>query len=245
MSARSSPPHPAPSARPSGGRPEARGGRHPRLRRRPGQGVLRRPRLAARRRLRLRQRLPGRPVHPPGRRPRSSSAPTSPPPRPARPRASTWSSPTSRRRATSSRPAASRSARSSTRRRRRQFRPTRSDGRVGGPADDGASYGSFATFSDPDGNALAAAGDHHPAARPHRHRRDDVRLGERPAQALLRAATAHGEHEKRNGGEYDEHWPDWYTAYLVAEQSGTELPRWSAPAEPRAAPPESAGAELA
>ena len=37
-------------------------------------------------------------------------------------------------------------------------------------------------------------------------------------QALVRAATAHGEHEARNGGEYDEQWPAWYAAYMVAEQ---------------------------
>jgi len=42
-------------------------------------------------------------------------------------------------------------------------------------------------------------------------------------QALIRAATAHGEHEKRTG-EYDEQWPAWYAAYMVAEQSGAELP---------------------
>jgi hypothetical protein len=41
--------------------------------------------------------------------------------------------------------------------------------------------------------------------------------------ALLRAAVAHGEHEKRTGTE-DPNWPDWYAAYLVAEQAGSELP---------------------
>ena len=44
------------------------------------------------------------------------------------------------------------------------------------------------------------------------------------AQALRRAAAAHGEHEKRMGGEYDVNWPDWYAEYMVAEQAGTELP---------------------
>ena len=44
------------------------------------------------------------------------------------------------------------------------------------------------------------------------------------SQALQRAAYAHGEHEKRNGGEYDEEWPDWYAAYMLAEQNGAELP---------------------
>src|SRR3984893_19398011 len=33
-----------------------------------------------------------------------------------------------------------------------QFQPNGTNGRVGGPAADHASYGSFATFSDPDGN---------------------------------------------------------------------------------------------
>jgi len=43
------------------------------------------------------------------------------------------------------------------------------------------------------------------------------------AAALRRAAAAHGEHEKRTG-EADANWPDWYAAYMVAEQAGTELP---------------------
>jgi hypothetical protein len=44
------------------------------------------------------------------------------------------------------------------------------------------------------------------------------------ASAFRRAEAAHGEHEKRTGGQRDENWPDWYAAYMVAEQSGTELP---------------------
>ncbi|WBB68060.1 VOC family protein [Micromonospora sp. WMMD812] len=43
------------------------------------------------------------------------------------------------------------------------------------------------------------------------------------AGALRRAAAAHGEHEKRIG-EADANWPDWYAAYMVSEQAGTELP---------------------
>ena len=43
------------------------------------------------------------------------------------------------------------------------------------------------------------------------------------ASALRRAATAHGEHEKRIG-QADPNWPDWYAEYLAAEQAGTELP---------------------
>jgi hypothetical protein len=41
---------------------------------------------------------------------------------------------------------------------------------------------------------------------------------------MIRAATAHGEHEKRIG-EADPDWPDWYAAYMVAEQAGTALPQ--------------------
>ena len=44
-----------------------------------------------------------------------------------------------------------------------------------------------------------------------------------PSSALRRAEAAHGEHEKRTG-ERDADWPDWYAAYMVAEQAGTELP---------------------
>jgi hypothetical protein len=43
------------------------------------------------------------------------------------------------------------------------------------------------------------------------------------ASALRRAEAAHGEHEQRTG-ERDENWPDWYAAYMVAEQAGSELP---------------------
>jgi hypothetical protein len=43
------------------------------------------------------------------------------------------------------------------------------------------------------------------------------------ARALKRAEAAHGEHEQRTG-ERDENWPEWYAAYMVAEQTGAELP---------------------
>ena len=44
------------------------------------------------------------------------------------------------------------------------------------------------------------------------------------AAALRRAGKAHGEHEARTGGAYDVNWPDWYAAYIAAEQSGAPLP---------------------
>jgi hypothetical protein len=40
---------------------------------------------------------------------------------------------------------------------------------------------------------------------------------------MRRASVAHGEHEKRIG-KADENWPDWYAAFMVAEQAGAELP---------------------
>ena len=44
------------------------------------------------------------------------------------------------------------------------------------------------------------------------------------ANVMRRASVAHGEHEKRIG-KADANWPDWYAAYMVAEQSGKELPQ--------------------
>ncbi len=98
-----------------------------------------------------------------------------------------------------------------------------SDGRVGGPAPDRTSYGSFASFSDPDGNGWLFQ--EVTTRRPGRidasatcfASTDDL------ASALRRAAAAHGEHEKRIGGA-DAMWPDWYAEYMVREQSGAELP---------------------
>jgi predicted enzyme related to lactoylglutathione lyase len=105
-----------------------------------------------------------------------------------------------------------------------QFRPGGVSGRLCGRAPDGATYGSYATFSDPDGNTwllqevtkrLAGRVD---AAETAFSSVPDL------AGALRRAAAAHGEHEKRAGQE-DANWPDWYAAYMVAEQAGTELPK--------------------
>jgi hypothetical protein len=44
------------------------------------------------------------------------------------------------------------------------------------------------------------------------------------AEALRRAAAAHGEHEKRIGAA-DENWPDWYALFMVRERAGEELPQ--------------------
>jgi catechol 2,3-dioxygenase-like lactoylglutathione lyase family enzyme len=104
-----------------------------------------------------------------------------------------------------------------------QFQPEGASTRITGPAPDGPSYRTYATFDDPDGNrwllqeittrlpgrvdstetTFASAGD--------------------LANAMRRAEAAHGQHEARTG-QRDEDWPAWYAAYMVAEQAGTELP---------------------
>jgi catechol 2,3-dioxygenase-like lactoylglutathione lyase family enzyme len=98
-------------------------------------------------------------------------------------------------------------------------------GRADGPSPARASYGSFASFSDPDGNGwlLQEITTRLPGRidSPTTVYASEADL----ANAMRRASVAHGEHEKRMGGEYDENWPDWYAAYMVAEQSGSELPK--------------------
>jgi catechol 2,3-dioxygenase-like lactoylglutathione lyase family enzyme len=105
-----------------------------------------------------------------------------------------------------------------------QFQPDGTSGRVSGPAPDHATYRSFATFSDPDGNGwlLQEITTRLPG------RIDDAQTSFASttdlASALRRAEAAHGEHEKRTG-QRDANWPDWYAEYMVNEQSGKELPQ--------------------
>ena len=98
------------------------------------------------------------------------------------------------------------------------------DGRVEGPATDRTTYGSFATFSDPDGNEWLLQ--EITTRLPGRIEANETAFASAAdlEDALIRAATAHGEHEARLGGKRDENWPEWYAAYMVAEQAGTELP---------------------
>jgi catechol 2,3-dioxygenase-like lactoylglutathione lyase family enzyme len=104
-----------------------------------------------------------------------------------------------------------------------RFRDADADDRAPGLAPEKSSYGSFASFSDPDGNGwlfqevtTRLAGRADPSATSFGSGRD-------LAGALRRAAAAHGQHEKRIG-ESDANWPDWYADYMVREQSGEELP---------------------
>jgi predicted enzyme related to lactoylglutathione lyase len=104
-----------------------------------------------------------------------------------------------------------------------QFQPEETGDRVGGPAPDRQSYSTFATFSDPDGNGWLLQ--EVTTRLPGRVESPDTTYSSVPAlaEALRRAAAAHGEHEQRTG-ERDEGWPHWYAAYMVAEQAGSELP---------------------
>jgi catechol 2,3-dioxygenase-like lactoylglutathione lyase family enzyme len=103
------------------------------------------------------------------------------------------------------------------------FHHAGTEGRVPGPDPQGTSYGSFASFEDPDGNGWVLQevttrlpGRLDPATTTFSSVSD-------LSAALQRAAAAHGEHEARTGQE-DPQWPDWYAKYMVSEQSGEPLP---------------------
>jgi predicted enzyme related to lactoylglutathione lyase len=86
------------------------------------------------------------------------------------------------------------------------------------------SYRSYASFSDPDGNGWLLQ--EVTARLPGRVEADTAFASSTDlASALRRAAAAHGEHEKRNGGQHDVNWPDWYADYIVKEQAGQPLPQ--------------------
>jgi catechol 2,3-dioxygenase-like lactoylglutathione lyase family enzyme len=94
--------------------------------------------------------------------------------------------------------------------------------RVGGLDPEHRSYHSFASFKDPDGNGWLLQ--EITARLPGRVEGDTTFTSSKElATALRRAAAAHGEHEKRTGGQ-DPNWPDWYADYIVREQAGKELP---------------------
>ena len=96
-------------------------------------------------------------------------------------------------------------------------------GKIRGAAPDHQSYGSYATFSDPDGNGWVLQ--EVTTRFPGRVAGDTAYASAADlAQALRRAEAAHGQHEKRMGGQRDENWPAWYAEYMVREQSGEELP---------------------
>jgi catechol 2,3-dioxygenase-like lactoylglutathione lyase family enzyme len=94
--------------------------------------------------------------------------------------------------------------------------------RVNGPDPEHRSYRSFASFSDPDGNGWLFQ--EITTRQPGRIDATATTFASANdlASAFRRAEAAHGEHEKRTG-QRDENWPEWYAAYMVAEQSGAKL----------------------
>jgi catechol 2,3-dioxygenase-like lactoylglutathione lyase family enzyme len=92
------------------------------------------------------------------------------------------------------------------------------------------SYGSFCSFSDPDGNTWLVQ--EVTTRLPGRIAADTAYASAADlVGALQRAEAAHVEHQKRTGRSHlfhrsaqDENWPAWYAAYMTAEQAGTDLP---------------------
>jgi len=104
-----------------------------------------------------------------------------------------------------------------------QFEGAASDTRLEGPDDKRESYGSFAVVHDPDGNAwlLQEVTMRFPG-RTNQNETTYASIADL-AGAMRRASVAHGQHEARTG-QADANWPDWYAAYMVAEEAGTALP---------------------
>ena len=95
--------------------------------------------------------------------------------------------------------------------------------RASGPDPQRRSYASFVNFTDPDGNLWQLQeitsrfpGRVDPATTTYSSVSE-------LASAMRRASAAHGKHEQKIG-HADENWPDWYAAYMVAEEAGVELP---------------------
>jgi catechol 2,3-dioxygenase-like lactoylglutathione lyase family enzyme len=101
------------------------------------------------------------------------------------------------------------------------FHHAGTEGRLSGPADGHADYGSFASFSDPDGNGwmLQEVRTRLPG------RVIGATFGSRAelAEALRRAKDAYSDYEQLTG-EADPDWPAWYAEYMVREQAEERLP---------------------
>jgi len=93
-----------------------------------------------------------------------------------------------------------------------QFQPDGSSGRVGGPVPDHASYRSFATFSDPDGNGWLLQ--EITTRLPGRGLSRDVAT---LTELLQEAEKGHGAYEPTAP---KHHWSGWYAAYVVARERG-------------------------
>jgi catechol 2,3-dioxygenase-like lactoylglutathione lyase family enzyme len=94
---------------------------------------------------------------------------------------------------------------------------------ISGPDPQRHSYASYVSFSDPDGNNwLLQEVTQRLPGRVDSNETTYASLSDL-ANAMRRAETAHGEHEKRTG-QRDADWPSWYAEYMIAEQSGKPLP---------------------
>ena len=98
------------------------------------------------------------------------------------------------------------------------------EGRGSGLHPERLSYRSRALFSDPDGNCWHMQ--EVMIRDPRRVEPGATSFGSESdlVSAFRRAQAAYGEHEKRIGRR-DTNWPEWYAAYMVAEQSGNNLPQ--------------------
>jgi catechol 2,3-dioxygenase-like lactoylglutathione lyase family enzyme len=103
--------------------------------------------------------------------------------------------------------------------------PFPAEARQPGPDPQRTSYGSFFSFTDPDGNTWLVQ--EVTTRLPGRIDATETAFASTAdlTSALLRAEAAHVEHEKRmERSGHDANWPAWYAAYMVAEQAGTGLP---------------------
>jgi catechol 2,3-dioxygenase-like lactoylglutathione lyase family enzyme len=105
------------------------------------------------------------------------------------------------------------------------------EARQPGPDPERASYGSFFSLTDPDGNTWLVQ--EVTKRLPGRVDATETAFASTAdlASALRRAEAAHAEHQKRSGRTHllhrsgrDEDYSAWYAAYMVAEQAGTDLP---------------------
>lgn len=100
-----------------------------------------------------------------------------------------------------------------------RFEPIGATNRIPGAAAEHQTYGSFASFDDPDGNGWLLQ--EITTRLPGRVQQETTSFSSVAdlSAALRRAEAAHGEHEARTG-QADPNWPDWYADYMIHEQAG-------------------------
>ncbi len=105
------------------------------------------------------------------------------------------------------------------------------EARQPGPDPERTSYGSFCSFNDPDGNLWIVQ--EVTTRLPGRIDLTETAFSSADdlENALWRAEAAHVEHQKHVGrpqlfhrSSEDDTWPAWYATYMVAEQTGGDLP---------------------